>query len=295
MVDIYEEITNRIIAEMEKGEIPWQKPWMGVSSGAISHSSGKPYSFLNQMLLGSPGEYITFKQCSEEGGRVKKGSKAKFVVFWKFLDKTKQDADGNPVFDENRVPVIDSIPYLRFFQVFHISECDGIKPKVVEKPLTDLQPDQKAESVIVDYVSRSGVTLIHEKQDRAFYRPSEDKIVMPIRGQFSEVAEYYGTLFHEATHSTGHQSRLNRLEPNATLAAFGSEGYSKEELVAEIGSAAILHEMKLETDRSFKNNAAYIQNWLKVLKEDKKFIVSAASRAEKAVNLILNIQAVRAA
>ncbi len=113
---------------------------------------------------------------------------------------------------------------------------------------------------------------------------------MPLREQFYETAEYYGTLFHEAVHSTGHESRLNRLEPGAVPAAFGSADYSKEELVAEIGSATILHEIKIETDSSFRNNTAYIQNWLGVLKGDKKFIVSAASRAEKAVNLILNIQ-----
>ena len=107
--------------------------------------------------------------------------------------------------------------------------------------------------------------------------------------QFDSTAEYYGTAYHEATHSTGHATRLNRFTGDAAAAAFGSESYSKEELVAEIGSACCLHELGLETPSSFKNSAAYIQSWLRVLKDDKRMIISAAARAEKAVKLIFNI------
>ena len=127
--------------------------------------------------------------------------------------------------------------------------------------------------------------LNHQEGDRAFYRPTTDEIVLPIRKQFVSTAEYYSTLFHELAHSTGHSSRLNRLDK---IAAFGSDVYSKEELVAEIGAAALVNHCGLETSTSFRNNTAYIQNWLSVLKGDKRFIVSAAGKAEKAVNLILN-------
>ena len=128
------------------------------------------------------------------------------------------------------------------------------------------------------------VKLLHQEGDKAFYRPSTDEVVLPIRKQFMSTAEYYSTVFHELTHSTGHASRLNRL---TQAAFFGSEDYSKEELVAEIGAAALVNHVGLETSNSIRNSAAYIQNWLKVLRDDKRFIVSASGRAEKAVNLIL--------
>ena len=144
--------------------------------------------------------------------------------------------------------------------------------------------DQKAESIICDYLKTSGVKLEHMEGDRAFYRPSDDSITLPLLAQFKETAEYYSTAFHELIHSTGHSKRLNRI---AGTAYFGSEAYSKEELVAEIGASALVNAAGLETAASFRNNAAYVQNWLTVLKSDKRFIVNAAGKAEKAVALIL--------
>ncbi|MBR6705244.1 MAG: hypothetical protein IKI84_01005 [Clostridia bacterium] len=131
---------------------------------------------------------------------------------------------------------------------------------------------------------REGVTLEHEEGDRAFYQPSTDRIVVPTMAQFTESAEYYSTCFHELTHSTGHMKRLARLD---TTANFGSESYSKEELVAELGSAALVNHCGMETASSFHNSAAYVANWLTALKNDKRLIVSAASKAQKAVDLIL--------
>ena len=270
-MNLYEEITNRIISEMENGVIPWRKPWVA-RGAAISHTTGKPYSLLNQMLLGKTGEYITFKQAAAEGGHVKKGAKAKMVFFWKFLE-TKDEETG----EEKKVPL------LRYYNVFHTDDCEGIKPKHLA-PLSDsVEADEAAESIIAEYVKREGVTLEHQEGDRAYYQPATDKIVLPMMKQFKEAAEYYGTAFHEMVHSTGHEKRLARLD---TTANFGSEDYSKEELVAEIGSAALVSIAGLETEKSFKNNAAYIQNWLTVLRNDNKFIVSAASKAEKAVEFI---------
>ena len=135
------------------------------------------------------------------------------------------------------------------------------------------------------YCRKSGVKLTHQPGDKACYRPSTDEITLPTLAQFRETAEYYGTLFHEMVHSTGHESRLNRLNQTAF---FGSEAYSKEELIAEIGAAALVNHAGLETDRSFRNSAAYLQNWLSVLRNDKRFIVSASGKAEKAVEMILN-------
>ena len=147
-----------------------------------------------------------------------------------------------------------------------------------------VEADAEAETIIADYVKREGVQMENREGNEAFYQPSTDRIVLPLMKQFKETAEYYSTTFHEMVHSTGHEKRLNRLDAPAH---FGSEDYSKEELIAEIGSSVLVHHCGLETPSSFRNNTGYIQNWLSVLKNDKRFIVSAAGKAEKAVNLIL--------
>ena len=177
------------------------------------------------------------------------------------------------------------VPFLRYYNVFHISQCEGLTAKRVEPlPSSAASADETAETVINAYCQREGVKLLHEEGDKACYRPASDTITVPHIRQFALTAEYYSTLFHELTHSTGHASRLNRLDK---VAFFGTEAYSKEELVAEIGAAALVNHVGLETTHSLRNSAAYVQNWLQTLKGDKRFIVSAAGKAEKAVNLIL--------
>ena len=274
-MDIYTAVTDRIIAQMEQGIIPWKKPWIA-NAKAISHTTGKAYSLLNQMLLGRPGEYITFKQCQEAGGHIRKGEKASMVVFWKWIEQEDEETGESK-----------SVPFLHYYNVFHIDQCEGITAK---HSTATAFPDgaevlEAAQEIIYDYLSREGVKLSHMEGDKAFYRPSTDEVVLPIRKQFVSTAEYYSTVFHELTHSTGHPSRLNRLSKPTF---FGTEDYSKEELVAEIGASALVNHVGLETTSSLRNNTAYIQNWLSVLKNDKRFIVSAAGKAEKAVNLILN-------
>ena len=274
-MDIYAAVTKRIIEQMEQGIIPWQKPW--VSNGkAVSHATGKPYSLLNQMLLGRPGEYLTFKQCQEAGGHVKKGEKSSMVVFWKWIEQEDEETGETK-----------EVPFLRYYNVFHIDQCEGIQAKyTTEAHFPDgASTVETAQEIIYDYLEREGVKLTHSEGDRAFYRPSTDEIILPLRKQFVSTAEYYGTVFHELTHSTGHPSRLNRLDK---VVVFGSDVYSKEELVAEKGAAALVNHCGLESPTSFRNNTAYIQNWLSALKADKRFIVSAAGKAEKAVTLILN-------
>jgi len=195
------------------------------------------------------------------------------VVFWKWIEQEDEETGEKK-----------EVPFLRYYNVFHIDQCEGLKAKY-DKPMPKTaNADETADRIIADYCSREGVKLIHEKGDRAFYRPSTDSITIPRMEQFAATSEYYSTAFHEAAHSTGHPSRLNRIEKTAF---FGSEAYSKEELVAEIGAATLVNYVGLETLESFRNSTAYIQNWLKVLKDDKRFILSAAGKAEKAVNLIL--------
>ena len=301
MFDIYAAVTDRIIAELEKGQIPWQKPWVStvavkassrtaltpdqIRRTAYSRSTGCPYSVLNQIMLGKPGEYMTFKQCQEAGGKIKKGEKAHMVVFWKFIPVEQE----NPLTGEKETK---ELPFLRYYNVFHIDQTEGVKPRKLTEPKlpegikASFDPDEEAERIAADYLNRSGVQLLHVVGDRAFYSPASDMVQLPKVEQFPSKAEYYSTKFHELAHSTGHRSRLDRL---SKVAMFGSEDYSKEELVAEISSAAILNHLGMETGSSFRNSAAYVQSWLKALKNDKKMIVGAAGKAEKAVAMILNI------
>lgn len=274
-MDLYKTVTDRIIEQLEQGYIPWEKPWM-VSGSAISHATGKPYSFLNQMLLGRPGEYVTFKQCQQEGGKIRKGEKASMIVFWKWLSVIDEETQEEK-----------NIPFLNYYRVFHITQCEGLQSRYAIPVENDIIPDQTADDIIAAYCSSSGVKIVHEEGDRAFYHPSSDTVVLPHRKQFTQTAEYYGTAFHELVHSTGHENRLDRLHQTAF---FGTTAYSKEELIAEVGSAALLNMSGLETASSFRNNVGYIESWLQVLRNDKRFIVSAATKAEKAVNLILGEQ-----
>ena len=135
------------------------------------------------------------------------------------------------------------------------------------------------------YMDREKIEINETISNQAFYSPTLDYIQVPCKEQYKNVEEFYSTLFHEMVHSTGHMRRLNRIEAGART-GFGSETYSKEELVAEIGAAMTLNRLGIETEKTFKNSSAYIQNWLQVLKNDNKFVVSAASRAEKAVRYI---------
>ena len=286
--DIYEAVTDRIIEELERGIIPWEKPWTGTPDGAISYATGKPYSVLNQMLLGKEGEYLTFKQVKDANGNIKKGAKARMVVFWKFLQKTQEDDSGNIMRDKDGLPIYKNIPFLRYYNVFHIDDTEGIEPKhMKDVPLNDIQPITHAEAVLTDYWKREGITVEHVKNsDRAYYSRTDDLIHLPLMEQFTTAEAYYDTAFHESVHSTGHAKRLNRLTSGLS-AAFGGEDYSKEELIAEIGACSIMHKLGLETEKTFRNTASYIQNWLRALRNDKHMIVSAAGKAEKAIELIL--------
>lgn len=277
--NVYEMVTERIIAELEKGVIPWEKPWTGVKSGAYNRVSKRPYSLLNQMLLKHTGEYATYKQWQDLGGQVKKGEKSEIVVFWKIFEAEETNKDTGE--KETK-----KIPLLRYYNVFHISQVEGVEPLAPEQLNDEVEPIEEADKIITDYITREHIEFTECRSNEAYYSPSSDRVVVPMKEQYKVINEYYSTTFHELTHSTGHKNRLNRLETGA-VAAFGSETYSKEELVAEIGSASLMNLLGIETVKTFRNSAAYIQSWLQVLRNDNKFIVSASSKAEKAVNYIL--------
>ena len=276
---VYEMVTDRIMEQLENNIIPWQKPWAGIRSGAFNRISKKPYSLLNQMLLKFDGEYASYKQWQDIGGHVRKGAKSEIVVFWKIQPVEEEHEDGTKE--------VKQIPFLRYYNVFHISQVDGVEPLPKEELNNDIEPIEKAENILYDYWTREDITVEHKAGDKAYYSPNLDLICLPLFEQFTSANEYYSTAYHESIHSTMKESRCNRAEDcKGKLVAFGSE-YGKEELVAEIGSANLMNIAGIETSGTVRNSTAYIQSWLSVLRNDTKFIVSASSKAEKAVKYIL--------
>ena len=293
-VDAYQMVTDRICELLEQGIKPWAKPWMSIVACAWSGDTGKAYSLLNQCMLADPskkyrtmeelmddvrGEWVTFNQAKKRGGHIKAGEKGRKIVFYTPLVIEGETEDDNK-----------TIPYLTAYTVFKISQCEGLEQKFhlqdYEK-LIEFEGDETAESIALDYLTREGISYEKVRGDRAYYNPGMDRVVTPLPEQFPDRAEYYSTLYHELTHSTGHEKRLNRI---SKAASFGNSDYSQEELVAEIGSASIMATLGLENKSSFTNSAVYIKNWLRALRNDKKMVVKAASQAEKAVRMILNIK-----
>lgn len=277
--NVYEMVTERILEQLEQGIIPWHKPWTG-TAGAWSRSTGRAYSLLNQWLM-PQGEYATFNQIKKEGGKVKKGEHGYIVVFFKPTIIETEDKDGNKV--------KKTVPLLRYYTVFNIeTQVDGLERKYNKEDVEKHnEPIEELESIKNGYLTRSGVKFNNIRGDKAYYQPGRDRIVLPLLEQFDSIEEYYSTAFHEMAHSTGHSSRLNRIKETAH---FGNEEYGKEELVAEITAAAVLNEAGIESSATLKNSAAYVQNWTNAIKGDNKLIVHASSKAQKAFEMIMDIQ-----
>ena len=293
-VDVYQMVTDRVMEQLEKGIIPWQKPWKNIASAseddlAISYTTRQPYSYLNQLLLGRNGEWLTFKQVKQMNGNIKKGAKAGMVVFYKriVVKDIVKDAEGN---EKEKLSVI---PMLKYYPVFHISDCEGIDTKIkpCPQPVDEqpIEPIEAAENVIMGYLGREQCLKLHNDKpsSRAFYSPMFDEVTVPMMKQYADKDEYYSTLFHELVHSTMTPERMNR-EEGMKSHRFGSQDYSREELVAELGAAMLCAATGIKNDAAFKNSVAYIQGWVKHLTDDKKAIVWAASRAEKAARFIYN-------
>lgn len=284
--NIYQIVTDRICEQLNKGIIPWNRPWTGVADGAISYTTRKPYSLLNQMLLGEDGEYITFNEVAKLGGKVKKGAKSQMVVFFKRYVKEELGINPDTGEEENKEKISFA---LRYYNVFNVKDCEGIPAKTREEKRLFTE-DKTGEEVISEYINReasNGFKFENIKGNRAYYSPSLDKVVLPLKEQFKREGEYYSTAFHEIAHSTLKECRCNRKQKETVH--FGDEDYSKEELVAEITSANICSVTGIETASTFRNSVAYIQSWLRALQNDTKMIVFASSQAENATRYILGI------
>lgn len=265
---IYNMITNQIIEKLERGVVPWKKPFK--NGIAVNWKTQKPYRGINTVLLDG-GEYATFKQIQEAGGKVKKGEKSQIVVFWKWIEVEDQEKE-----EEKKVPL------LRYYRVFEVgSQVEGLERKRNEETFAH-DPIEEAEKVKDQYLHAPSFSFI---PGAAWYKPVEDRVNVPPKSEFEDINKYYSTLFHEMIHSTGHQNRLAREGITKTI-HFGSETYSKEELIAELGASMLCGATGID-NTTLDHSASYIQSWLQALKEDKRLIVQASQQAQKAATYIL--------
>jgi antirestriction protein ArdC len=282
MPNVYEIITDRILQQLEAGTAPWHKPWCTPGQDGLPRNllSGHPYRGINVWILASSGYaspyWLTVRQANELGGHVRKGEKGTPVVFWKFGKREVQDGDE----------IIEKPSVLcRYYTVFNFSQCEGlrIQPAQATEPLPHIEAIENCEQVVTQWL---GKPAIRYGSSHAAYSKMHDLVQMPDLASFDSAEEFYSTLFHELTHSTGHPLRLNR----ATLTEFerfGDEQYSAEELVAEMGAAFLCGFSGIE-NKTINNSAAYLRTWLEVLKKDPRLVLVAAGQAQKATDLILN-------
>ncbi|MEP3480568.1 MAG: ArdC-like ssDNA-binding domain-containing protein [Fuerstiella sp.] len=282
--DIYQEVTDRIIRLLDEGTVPWKNPIRrgGGDGWPKNLQSKKQYRGINVFLLaveamqrGFGSDYwLTFKQAKAKGGNVRKGEQSSLVVFWKQVQKEDKET-GEEI----------TLPVLRHYNVFNAEQCDDIEAPDADqedRKRPQFEPLKKAEDIVAGYHQPPSIEF---GGSRAVYRPSTDQVLMPAPERFETRESYYGTLFHELAHSTGHSKRLNR-GLDTELMAFGSPDYSREELVAEM-SAAFLAATAGISEETIEPTASYIDHWRKNLKGDKRLVVNAAGAAQKATDLIL--------
>ena len=265
-IDVYESVTDRIVASLEKGVVPWRKPWVG--GGPINVRSGRPYRGVNIFLLGmteyGDPRWGTYKAIQEAGGQVRKGEKSTSIILWKPVSK-------RPTEDQEKG---DQYMLLKMYSVFNAEQADDLPEYQTE---FEHEPIERAQQIVDGFV---GAPAILFGGDRACYSPPLDQVRCPELGQFRTVEGYYGTLYHELVHSTGHEKRLARLEP----ALFGTDPYAREELVAEMGAAMLCGMAGIDNQ---DESASYVGGWLERLQDDRKLVVQAAAQAQKAADLIL--------
>jgi antirestriction protein ArdC len=270
-IQSYGRITERIVALLEQGTVPWHKPWKVNTGLPRNLISKKPYRGINVFLLmamsyESP-HWLTFRQAIQLGGNVKKGEKSCPVVFWK---RTQTEGEES---DEPR-----KAPLLRLYHVFNAAQCEGLKDTPEEIPMPITKPAEIVAKMPQPPVVKHGMA-------QAFYSPTDDCVGMPERERFDSEASYFATLFHELIHASGSEKRLNRASLTERN-GYGSNPYCKEELIAELGSAFLCGYAGI-VDRTIDNSAAYLEGWLKQFQNDRTLIVYAAAQAQKAADFIL--------
>lgn len=280
--DLYQVITDQIIEAMERGVCPWKKPWKTIG-GFPRNIRGRHYRGINAFLLALQSDFngweqplfLTFKQAKELGGKVRKGEKSTMVVFWKVL--VPKEYLANP----DACPPEEKRWMLRYYRVFNVAQVDGLPPRAVPQiEENDHSPIGACEEIVANMPNAPRIST---GASRASYIPAFDRVMIPALAAFDTAEAHYSVMFHELTHSTGHDSRLSR--QGAFEGNFGSEPYAKEELVAELGAAFLCARAGI-APATIEESAAYIAGWLKRLREDKTLIVSAASAAQRAADFI---------
>ena len=269
--DIYQQITDQIIAALETGTAPWVKPWASIGA-PLNAITNREYSGINMILLSmttfASNAWLTFQQAKQAGGTVRKGEKGTRVVFFKPL--AVEDKDSTTAEAKEKV-----IPMLRSFIVFNTAQIDGLPEKFTAKPhpqIDSFTDNDAAEALLSQ-------AIIKHNCSRACFIPSMDEIHMPNKCDFKSIGDYYSTGLHELTHWTGHKNRLNR-DFNGR---FGDTAYAFEELIAELGSSFLCAHSGIDGQLQ---HASYIASWIKVLKGDKRAVFTAASAARKSTEYL---------
>ena len=281
---VYDEVTTRIIAELEGGRVPWVQPWgRGGGAGAAlprNAFTGRAYSGINVLILWGavidawfPSQsWLTFRQAQEAGGCVRKGERGVCVVYADRFTPGSERERAREAGEEARV-----VPFLKRFTVFNVAQCDGLREGLAADPVP--LPEPEIVPVAEQVIAASGV-LVRIGGDEAFYSPSHDFVQVPPQAAFFEPINWYRTALHELTHATGHASRLDR----KLVTSFGTKDYAGEELVAEMGSAFLCASLGIVPT---VRHADYLASWLEVLREDNRAIFRAASAASKAADWLL--------
>ena len=283
--DLYTNITNQILADLENGIMPWRQSWTGGLTMPLRWT-GDSYNGINVLVLWatamhkgySAPTWMTFKQALELGAAVRKGEKGTTVVYANTLVKKDADKAG----DEEGGEIIH---YLKSYTVFNVAQIDGLPARFHERKAPTFSNPDERNATLDTFFTATGATIRHEGNQPA-YSPLADTIAMPAFDQFNSAEDYYSTLAHEMTHWTGHKSRLDR-EQKARRDSL--QDYAKEELIAELGAAFLCADLAI-TNGTSPDHAAYIQSWIAALKNDKRFIFAAASQASRAAAYLHGLQ-----
>lgn len=286
--DLYQRVTDKIIADLEQGNLTWLKPWSaGNTEGRITRPlrhNGQPYNGINVLMLwGAAVEsgflsphWMTFKQALELDAHVRKGERGSLVVYANTITKTEEGANGEEAERQ--------IPFMKGYTVFNVEQIDGLPDHYYAKPEPLIDPAQRIDHADA-FFAATGAAVAHGG-NRACYSVATDRVQLPAFEAFRSPESYYATLAHELTHWTRHPSRLDR---DFGRKQWGDEGYAREELVAELGAAFLCADLEL-TPEPGADHAAYIESWLTVLRGDKRAIFSAAAHAQRAADFMHALQ-----
>lgn len=301
--DLYQQVTDKIIAALEKGVPPWRRPWRSAqnvhgSALPVNATTGRHYSGVNIPLLWMSAEergfssdrWLTYQQAKAVGGQVRKGETSSMAIIYKPFEKQATDGNDNKLFDKDGNPVMESLAMLKPLQLFNVAQCDGLPDAVAGMPPTEAEEErhsmlsEQQQEQVLSVLNATGVVCTSYRQNRAYYQPSTDRIVMPTTSQFNSEADYWSTLLHELVHATGHSRRLSREGITSSSRKFGDPVYAFEELIAETGSAFLCAELGIYGD---VQHESYLASWLKVLRDDKKAFFRACRFAREASEFLL--------